>query len=142
MSEEEETPMFQSVLMMPKKRAGPITDIMLWSQCFANYVAIISSKFPSATPELLSYMAMIIKCARDYEGIAWVQYDRISGRLSAKGRTCAGHTSIRQCIRCVSIVGIEDAWCVLTACLIRTHQLSAQKCRISDSGSGGNNRSV
>ncbi len=77
MSEDEETPMFRSVLMMlPKKRAGPITDIMLWSQCFASYVAIISSKFPSATPELLSYMAMIIKCARDYEGIAWAQYDR------------------------------------------------------------------
>ena len=30
MSEEEETLMFRSVLMMPKKRAGPITD-MLWS---------------------------------------------------------------------------------------------------------------
>ncbi len=72
MSEEEETLMFRSVLMMPKKRAGPITD-MLWSQCFASYVAIISSKFP---PELLSYMAMIIKCARDYEGIARAQYDR------------------------------------------------------------------
>ncbi len=30
MSGEEELPMFRSVLMMPKKRAGPVTDIMLW----------------------------------------------------------------------------------------------------------------
>ena len=127
MSGEEELPMFRNVLNDAQKEGR--SDVMLWFQCFASYVAILSSKFPSATPELLSYMAMIIKCARDYEGIAWAQYDR--NFRKASGRPCAGHTYVDQTIYTVCFNLIAGAWCVPTACLILTCQLSTQKYKIS-----------
>ncbi len=72
----EEEATASNVLSLPRRKAAPITDILLWAQCFANYVAVLSVRFPSATPDLLTYMSTIIKCARDYDGIAWAQYDR------------------------------------------------------------------
>ncbi len=148
MSEEEELPMFRSVLMMPKKRAGPVTDIMLWAQCFASYVAILASKFPSATPELLSYMAMIIKCARDYEGIAWAQYDR-NFRKAKCQRKDLRWSQIDQTMYTVCFNSRNSRCMVCDHCLSDTHA-AAQCPEIQSqwfwpsqpSGSGGNIRSV
>jgi hypothetical protein len=35
-------------------------------------------------PELMSYQATIIKCAKDFHGLAWVQYDRAYRRQVAQ----------------------------------------------------------
>jgi len=73
---EEEEMLPSNVLTLPKKKPGIVTDIMLWAQCFASYVSVLAASYPSATPDLLSYMSTIIKCARDYDRGAWAQYDR------------------------------------------------------------------
>ena len=53
-----------------------ITDVGQWVQCFAGLVSVLSTKYPQAVPELMAYMATIVKCSRDYHGVAWAQYDR------------------------------------------------------------------
>ena len=35
-------------------------------------------------PELMAYQAMIVKCSRDFEGLAWAQYDRAYRRQAAQ----------------------------------------------------------
>ena len=35
-------------------------------------------------PELMAYQATIVKCSRDFEGLAWAQYDRAYRRQAAQ----------------------------------------------------------
>ena len=55
----------------------PVTDILTWVQCFGVYVGILAKQFPDSEPELMSYMIVIIKVSRDYEGLAWANYDML-----------------------------------------------------------------
>lgn len=73
---EEEEAVAKNVLVLPKKKAAPITDINQWVQCFAGYVGVLSVKYGRFVPELMAYMATIVKCAKDFDGVAWAQYDR------------------------------------------------------------------
>ena len=73
MREEEEASVSRNVLILPKKRVGPVTDIGQWVQRFASFVSVLSTRYPKAVPEL---MATIVKCSKDYHGVAWAQYDR------------------------------------------------------------------
>ena len=34
----------------------PVTELKMWLQCFAIYVAVISGKHPEVVPKLMSYM--------------------------------------------------------------------------------------
>ena len=44
-------------------------DILTWVQCFTTYVAILSTKFPEAVPDLMTYMLSIIRAYQEYERI-------------------------------------------------------------------------
>lgn len=59
-----------------RPRRPPVTDIMTWLQCFARMAAVLSTKYPDKAPELWAYQSLIIRAARNYEGQAWVAYDR------------------------------------------------------------------
>ena len=76
MREEEEASVSRNVLILPKKRVGPVTDMGQWVQRFASFVSVLSTRYPKAVPELMAYMATIVKCSKDYHGVAWAQYDR------------------------------------------------------------------
>ena len=39
-------------------------------------VGVLSQRFPAMVPELMAYQTTIIKCSRDFDGLAWAQYDR------------------------------------------------------------------
>lgn len=54
-----------------------IPDVLSWLQCFAVYAAVVTSKFPEKTRELLAYQAMIIAEARRCGG-AWLVAVRCS----------------------------------------------------------------
>lgn len=60
-----------------------VTDIMLWLQCFANYINVMSRSFPGAVSELLSYMVGILRVCQEYSGTAWAQYDATYRRQAA-----------------------------------------------------------
>ena len=62
--------------MLPRKRSAFITDIAQWTQCFAGYVSVLATKYPKYVPEMMAYLATIVKCARDFDGVAWAHYDR------------------------------------------------------------------
>lgn len=53
-----------------------MTDILQWVQCFATFVSTLATAYPAKVPELMAYMACIVRCHKDYEGPAWVLYDR------------------------------------------------------------------
>ena len=74
----------KQTLSWPKRRTTPVTDILQWLQCYAAMVGVLSKAYPSMVPEFMSYQATIIKCARDFDGLAWAQYDRAYRRQVAQ----------------------------------------------------------
>ena len=57
-------------------RRPPVTDIMTWLQCYTRLAVVLSTRYPNKVQELWAYQSLIIRAARNYEGQAWVAYDR------------------------------------------------------------------
>ena len=57
-------------------RKAPVQDISLWIECFSRMAAVLVTRYPDKGPELWAYQASIVRAARNYEGLAWVAYDR------------------------------------------------------------------
>jgi hypothetical protein len=55
---------------MPRRKSAPVTDILLWLQCYAALVGVLFREYPTMVPEFTSYQAMIIKCLHDFQGPA------------------------------------------------------------------------
>ena len=93
-------------------RRAPVTDILVWTECYASMAAILARRYPQKAPELFAYLRRIINAAQKYEGAAWVTYDRVFRRQAAARGTLdwsqedqalynevfAGRA--RQCTRC------------------------------------------
>ena len=62
------------------QRRGPITDILLWTECYAS---MVSSKFPDKTPQFMAYLKTIVKAQRTFMGEGWVTYDACFRRKAA-----------------------------------------------------------
>ena len=56
-------------------RRGPVTNLLLWLEGYSILVAVLSSKYPQYTGELMAYQCWIIWAASNFEGSAWVTYD-------------------------------------------------------------------
>ena len=52
-----------------------VPDILSWLHCFSLYAAVVTSKYPEKTKELLAYQATIIAEARRCGGRGWALYD-------------------------------------------------------------------
>ena len=74
----------KATLSLPRHWSAPVTDILQWLQCYAALVSVLSKAYPQMVPEFMLYQAMIIKCARDFHGLAWAQYDRAYRRQVAQ----------------------------------------------------------
>ena len=70
---------------MQRRRAWhPLgTNIMTWLECFERMAAVLSTRYPDRAPELWAYQACILRAAKNYEGVAWVAYDRQYRREAA-----------------------------------------------------------
>eukprot|EP00731_Ephydatia_muelleri_P020618 Em0013g345a len=55
---------------------GKRKHISLWIECFSRMAAVLVTRYPDKGPELWAYQASIVRAARNYEGLAWVAYDR------------------------------------------------------------------
>lgn len=63
---------------------GPVTDILLWIECYSTLVAVLSSHFPTKVPQLMPYQkTIIVKAHRTYAGQGWVTYDIAYRRRAA-----------------------------------------------------------
>ncbi|KAL5459763.1 hypothetical protein EMCRGX_G033134 [Ephydatia muelleri] len=57
-------------------RRAPLTEITLWLEGFAQLASVLTTKHPTKSAELWAYQSAIIRAARNFEGTAWVAYDR------------------------------------------------------------------
>ena len=64
-------------------RRGPVTDILLWLECYSSLVAALATRYPQHIGDFMAYQATIIKAHRNFEGTAWVVYDRCYRRRAA-----------------------------------------------------------
>ena len=51
-----------------------IPDLATWLQCFALYVATLTSKYPKSFPELMAYRTLIARESQKYRWPSWVIY--------------------------------------------------------------------
>ena len=66
-----------------RPRRGLVTDINVWTECFATMAAILSSAFPLKAPHFFAYLRTITKASRTFEGPAWASYDMAFRRQAA-----------------------------------------------------------
>ncbi len=64
-----------------------ITDISHWVERYATMAALLTTRFPHKAPELLAYLATIVRAERNYEPGRWVAYDR-QFRREALAKKC------------------------------------------------------
>ena len=59
------------------RRSRKVVDIHTWVQCFSTYmymyVATWAPQAPHLVPELMAYLATIVRVSQDYVGLAWVR---------------------------------------------------------------------
>ena len=65
------------------RRSRKVTDIFTWLQCFGSFVSVRAHQAPALIPELMAYMATIVRVSQDYDGLAWMRYDAAYRRQAA-----------------------------------------------------------
>ena len=58
-----------------RRQKGPVTDILVWVQCFATFISTLAAAQPSKINKLMGYMTTNVRCHHNYEGPSWVLYD-------------------------------------------------------------------
>lgn len=68
-------------------RRGPVTDILVWLQCFTSLVAVLSPQYPNKVTHFMAYQRTIIKAQRCFVGDGWVTYDSTYRRAAAAAKS-------------------------------------------------------
>ena len=66
-----------------RQRRGPVTDILLWVECYASLVEVLCTGHPDKVPEFMAYQRTIVKAHRTFLGEGWVTYDTCFRRKAA-----------------------------------------------------------
>ena len=66
-----------------RPRRSLVTDIGLWTECYATMAAILDAAYPSKAPHFFTYLRTITKASRNFEGSAWASYDMAFRRQAA-----------------------------------------------------------
>ena len=53
-----------------------VSDILTWVKCFNSYIKVLAAFRPERSGDLLTYMAQIIRIAKQFPGRCWYYYDR------------------------------------------------------------------
>ena len=61
--------------LRPSQRRRPVTNILLWVECYAAMVAILASEYPHKTTDFMTYLRTIMKAPRSFIGDGWITYD-------------------------------------------------------------------
>ena len=68
-------------------KRGPVTDILVWLDCYASLVAILCSSYPEKIGHFMIYQKTIIKAQRTYVGEGWLIYDSCFRRRAANTKS-------------------------------------------------------
>ena len=60
-----------------------MTDINVWTECYATIAAIPTMVYPHKAPQFFAYLRMITKASRTFESAAWATYDMAYRRQAA-----------------------------------------------------------
>ena len=62
-------PDHQEAASTPRRpsQSTPVTDILVWTQCFAVMVAVLAEQFPDKAPQLLAYLSRIVQAATNFQ---------------------------------------------------------------------------
>lgn len=66
-----------------RQRRGPVTDILLWVECYASMIEVLSTGYPGKTPDFMAYQKTIVRAHRSFLGEGWVTYDTCYRRKAA-----------------------------------------------------------
>ena len=58
-----------------KKRSEPVTDILVWVQCYNVLVGVLTERFPQFIHHFLAYQSHIIRSYKKSRALEWVAYD-------------------------------------------------------------------
>ena len=58
-----------------RPKRGPVTDILLWVECYASMVAVLAPKYPMKVAGLMAYQKTIVRAHRSFAGEGWGTYD-------------------------------------------------------------------
>ena len=61
----------------------PVNNILMWVECFSYMVAILSSRYPDKTQQLMAYQRTIVHAHRLFVGDGWALYDACYRRKAA-----------------------------------------------------------
>ena len=70
-----------------RRRRGPVTDILLWVDCYASLIAVLSAGHSTKTPEFMAYLKIIVYASKSFTGDGWVTYDACYRRKAAATRS-------------------------------------------------------
>ena len=73
----------KSIALIFKKCNEPITDILVWDQCFNVMVAVLSEQYPQYIQHFLAYQSHIVRAYRKSQGLEWVAHDMAYRRKAA-----------------------------------------------------------
>ncbi len=64
-------------------RHGLVMDLLLWTECYATLVAVLSVHYPHKAPHFMAYLRTIIRASHNFEGVAWASCDMAYRRQAA-----------------------------------------------------------
>ena len=73
----------ESCCRSTRLKRGLVTDITLWTECYALLAAVLAMKHPDKTPHFMGYLRTIVRASRNFEGAAWATYDAAYRRQAA-----------------------------------------------------------
>ena len=71
-------------------RKGPVTDILLWIECYSILVGVLTTKYPAYAPDLMAYQRTIVHAHRSFAGDGWVTYDMCYRRNASLQKSLQG----------------------------------------------------
>ena len=70
-------------------RHRPITSIIEWVQCFANYTSVMAQSHPTRISDMMGYLYLILDAHMEFEGEDWIGYDRRFHQATTPGEPWA-----------------------------------------------------
>lgn len=97
----------------------PILEFQTWSQCFALYAAVLTTKYPTRAQSLFLYSSLMAKLSKKFRWPSWIAYDQ-SFRREAADTGTANWTKIDSSIHTQCFTGMslcEEGWCSICTSL-------------------------
>ena len=65
-----------AVFKMPSRRS-PVSDVGVWVESYALMVSVSVEQYPTKAVHFCAYLHRVTRAARNFQGSAWVAYDRM-----------------------------------------------------------------